>query len=309
LLFVFIVFITAASSVSALAVGESAPAMSVGEWVKASPVDLLDFGGDGPKPFFLIDFWATWCQPCRMMMPHINDLQRRYADAGLVVIGVSNESVETIRGFVESMGEGMGYAVVADTEGRDIYNAYMRPVGSPGIPHAFLIDRDGRLVWHGVPVEKEIDPLIERLAGKDYTLKSEQLAERAERLVARYFATLKRGDDEEAGKIGLRIVEWGSARPEMLREFAWRILTDPDLDSGDAETALAASKVAVQAGPNDFRALETLALAQFESGHLAEAVETQKKAIAACPETVLQKRMEETLDKFQSATAEGPESL
>ncbi|MFO7974883.1 MAG: TlpA disulfide reductase family protein [Candidatus Hydrogenedentota bacterium] len=308
-LFIFILFISAAFPAAGLAVGEPAPPLHVGEWVKPSPVELLDLDGDGPKPFFLIDFWATWCQPCHRMMPHLTRLQRRYAEAGFVVIGVSNERAETVRRFVTSARAGMGYAVITDTESRDTYNAYMRPMGSPGIPHAFLIDRDGKLVWHGVPVEKEIAPIIQRMAGKDYTLKSEQLAQRAERLIARYFATLKRGEEEKAAQIGERIVEWGSARPGMLREFAWRILTDNGLETRNAETALAAATVAAQAAPDDFRALETLARAQFESGNVAEAVETQKKAITACPEAILQERMERTLDKFLSAHTEEPASL
>lgn len=303
LLFVFILSVTAVLPAAALAIGDPAPPLRVGDWVKPSPVDLLNPGSKAPKPYFLIDFWATWCQPCRMMMPHINDLQRRYAAAGFVVIAVSTERPDTIRRFVESMGAAMNYAVVADTDDRAVYEAYMRPVGAPGIPHAFLIDRDGKLVWHGVPVEKEIDPLIERLAGKDYTLQSEQLAQRAERLIGRYFATLKRGDMNEAAKLGHRIVEWGSARPDMLREFAWRILTEPGLERRDPKTALDAATVAADAAPDDFRALETLALAQFESGSKAEALETQKSAIAVCPDQILQNRMQETLDKFTAALA------
>jgi thiol-disulfide isomerase/thioredoxin len=300
-----IVSLIAVSSAAALAVGDKAPPLRVGEWIRPSPVDLLDTDPEAPKPFFLIEFWATWCEPCRLMMPHINDLQRKYAGAGFVVIAISTEPAHVVGRFVNSMGPAMNYAVVVDTDNRDTYNAYMRAVGAPGIPHAFLVDRDGKLVWYGVPSGKEIDPLIERLAGKDYTLKSEQLAERAERLIARYFATLKRGDAKEAAKLGERIVEWGRARPGMLREFAWRILTEPGIEARDAETALNAATVAVSATPDDFRVLETLALAQFESGQIPEAVETQKRAIAACNETTLHERLKETLDTF---VAQLPES-
>ena len=64
--------------------------------------------------------------------------------------------------------------------------------------------------------------------------------------------------------------------------------------------------LAAQAAPDDFRALETLALAQFESGRITDAVETQKAAIAACPEEILRKRMEEVLDKFLATVPEKP---
>ncbi len=306
----FISLLCAVVPAAALAVGEAAPPLQVGAWMRPGPVNLLDWTGQNPKPFFLIEFWATWCEPCRAMMPHITELQNRYAGAGLVVIGVSNEHPAAIHRFVQSMGDRVGYALVTDTINRDAYNAYMWPVGSPGIPHAFLIDRDGVLVWHGIPSAKEIDARIERLAGQGYTLESEVLADRAERLVARYFATVTRdANSGEAASLGERIVEWGGARPDLLREFAWRILTELGLESRDVHIALLAATRAAEARPQDFRALETLALAHFTAGDLGQAVKYQSAAIDACPEQVLRLRLEETLDKFraQSPTNTAPQ--
>ena len=100
---------------AALAVGDSAPPLQVGEWVRPGPVNLLNWSGKNPKPFFLIEFWATWCEPCRAMMPHITELQNRYAGAGLVVIGVSNEHPSAIHRFIQSLGDRVGYALVTDT--------------------------------------------------------------------------------------------------------------------------------------------------------------------------------------------------
>ncbi len=286
-----------------LAAGDSAPPLRVGEWIRPSPVNLFDWAGQNPKPFFLIEFWATWCEPCRAMMPHLAELQNQYAEAGLVIIGVSNEPPSVVHHFTQSMGGAAGYALVTDTPQRDVYNAYMRPVGSPGIPHAFLIDRDGNLVWHGVPSAKEIDGRIERLAGESYTLKSEILAERAERLMARYFAAKTRSaNPDETAALGERIVEWGSARPELLREFAWRLLTEPGLEPRDVDTALRAATRAHEARPQDFRILEALALAHYAAGDLDQAASWQAAAIDACPEQILQLRMKETLDKFRAET-------
>lgn len=305
--FVAIFFaLCAAVPAAGLAVGDATPPLEVGEWVRPSPVNLLDFSGDAPKPYFLIEFWATWCQPCRMIMPDINDLQRRYADAGFVVIALSTERPEIVRRFVEASGPGMNYAVAVDTPGRDAYNAYMRAVGAEGIPYGFLVDRDGVLAWHGVPSRQRIEPLIERMAGAEFTLRSEQLAQRAERLIPRYFTAAKRGDTDEAAALAERVLEWGRTWPDMLREFAGRILTEPGIEERDAETALRAATVAVEAAPDDFRALETLALAQFEAGFPNAAAETQRQAIAVCPEDVLRRRMQETLDRFLAEGGETP---
>ena len=304
-LFLGIVFgISAALPAPGLVVGDAAPPLQIGEWMRPSPVNLLDFSGTSPKPYFLIEFWATWCQPCRRIMPDINDLQRRYAEAGFVVIAVSTERPEVVRRFVEASGPGMNYAVAVDTANRDTYNAYMRAVNAEGIPYGFLVDRDGVLVWHGVPSRQQIEPLIQRMAGTEFTLRSEQLAQRAERLIPRYFAAFRRGDADEAATLGERIIEWGRAWPDMLREFAQRILTESDIEKRDAETALRAATVAAEAAPDDFRALETLALAQFKAGRPAEAAETQRQAIAACPEAILRRRMQESLDKFLATSTE-----
>jgi hypothetical protein len=237
-------------------------------------------------------------------MPHLAELQNRYAEAGLVIIGVSNEHPSVVHHFAQSRGGDVGYALVTDTAQREVYNAFMRPVGSPGIPHAFLIDRDGSLAWHGVPSAKEIDGRIERLAGQSYTLKSEILAERAERLMARYFAAATRSTNpDETAALGDRIIEWGSARPDLLREFAWRLLTEPGLESRDVKTALRAATRAHEARPQDFRILETLALAHYAAGDVSQAATCQAAAVDACPEQTLRLRMKETLDKFRAESS------
>ncbi|HOF42141.1 MAG TPA: hypothetical protein PLD73_18890, partial [Candidatus Hydrogenedentes bacterium] len=137
-----------------------------------------------------------------------------------------------------------------------------------------------------------------------YTLKSEILAERAERLMARYFAAATRSTNpDETAALGDRIIEWGSARPDLLREFAWRLLTEPGLESRDVKTALRAATRAHEARPQDFRILETLALAHYAAGDVSQAATCQAAAVDACPEQTLRLRMKETLDKFRAESS------
>jgi len=87
----------------------------------------------------LLDFWATWCVPCREETPRLVELQQKYGDQGLQIIGVSmDDSPEPARAFYQQFH--MNYPVVMG-------NAAMGELygGVLGLPIAFLIGRDGRI--------------------------------------------------------------------------------------------------------------------------------------------------------------------
>jgi len=87
----------------------------------------------------LLDFWATWCVPCREETPHFVELQQKYGDKGLQIIGVSmDDSPDPVRAFYQQFR--MNYPVVMGTA--EVGSAYG---GVLGLPIAFLIDRDGRI--------------------------------------------------------------------------------------------------------------------------------------------------------------------
>ena len=78
-----------------LKVGDKAPAVEVKEWIQGETTV-----GAG-KPY-VIEFWATWCGPCRTSIPHLNELYNKYKGKGLSIIGVSDEvkAVGKVRNFV-----------------------------------------------------------------------------------------------------------------------------------------------------------------------------------------------------------------
>ena len=87
----------------------------------------------------LLDFWATWCVPCREETPNFVELQRKYGDRGLQIIGVSmDDSPDPVRTFYHQFQ--INYPVVMGTA--DVGAAYG---GVLGLPIAFLIDREGRI--------------------------------------------------------------------------------------------------------------------------------------------------------------------
>ncbi len=87
----------------------------------------------------LLDFWASWCEPCRVETPHLIELQQKYGDQGLQVIGLSmDDSPDPARAFYQQFR--MNYPVVmGNAKTGELYGGVL------GLPIAFLIDRDGRI--------------------------------------------------------------------------------------------------------------------------------------------------------------------
>jgi peroxiredoxin len=109
----------------------------------------------------VLDFWATWCPPCRAEIPGFVELQKKYQAQGLVVVGVSVDQVsaDTVKSFANKLK--INYPVVlTDTKIVDAYG------GIDGLPTTFVIDRTGRIVKQHLgfteksEIESEIKPLL-----------------------------------------------------------------------------------------------------------------------------------------------------
>jgi thiol-disulfide isomerase/thioredoxin len=86
----------------------------------------------------LVDFWATWCAPCREEIPMLNELQASYGDRGFQILAISEEEQAVIEEFMDQYG--VAYLNLIGTE--EVSEAY----GVLGLPAAYLLDGDGRVV-------------------------------------------------------------------------------------------------------------------------------------------------------------------
>jgi cytochrome c biogenesis protein CcmG/thiol:disulfide interchange protein DsbE len=87
----------------------------------------------------LLDFWATWCAPCREAIPHLINLQKTYQEKGFEVIGMNMDrgNAETVRRFVKSMD--IPYPITLTSE------EVSRNYGVAGLPTTILIDKAGKI--------------------------------------------------------------------------------------------------------------------------------------------------------------------
>ncbi len=126
-------------------------------------VSLNTLLGEG-KPV-LIDFWATWCGPCRMVIPHLGELHRKYGKDGLVVIGMNLENPaedqQAVKSFVKRYR--MDYQNVFAQHA--IYQ-FFSGMAAARIPYTLVFGSDGRLIWRMVGYSPQMSSALNGAVAK-----------------------------------------------------------------------------------------------------------------------------------------------
>jgi len=172
-----------------LRVGDPAPALGFSAFLKGEPIHQLEKG-----KMYLLEFWATWCTPCKMLVPHLSRIARTYRDKVTVIsVDVEEQGPEgqpysaylpRLQRFMKGGAAGMDYAVAMDDDQRTMARNWLQ-ASHGGFPSAILVDREGRIAWTGFPGEmlpKVLDLALEgklnkaafaRLAREEAALKND----------------------------------------------------------------------------------------------------------------------------------------
>lgn len=153
-----------------LKIGDKAPELKV-EWIKGKPI--TQFKAD---QVYVLEFWATWCGPCKAAMPHLSELARQYRDK-VTFVGVNiwektkdqpyESSYPAVKKFVTDMGDKMDYNVAVEKNDRYMSAFWMKAAGETGIPSTFLV-KEGKVIWIGHPMK--LDSIIINVLAGTYNM-------------------------------------------------------------------------------------------------------------------------------------------
>jgi thiol-disulfide isomerase/thioredoxin len=150
-----------------LNIGDPAPRLRVREWLKGEPAQ-----GFEKDNVYVVEFWATWCGPCRAVMPHLAALANEYKDRvtilGIDILEKKTTSMEKIKAFVDSMGHRMDYHVAAD-DSNFMVTDWLYASGHQGIPTAYVVNQEGRVAWIGYPTR--LDEVLPKILNHTWDIK------------------------------------------------------------------------------------------------------------------------------------------
>jgi len=274
LLGVALVGLTAFSALAAK-LGDPAAPLKIKDWVKGKAVDVKD-----GKSVYVVEFWATWCGPCKVSIPHLTEMQTKFKDKGVVFIGISDEPLATVKPFVEKMAAKMDYTVACDDE-RKSNEGYMQAYGRGGIPSAFVVSKEGKVVWAGHPMDG-LESILEQVIEGKYDLTAAAKKDEARAALDEY-TQLSSAGDEKAPALGRKVLAGSGDDVEKLVSFAFGIAANARNKNRDfalAEEAL--DRAEKTTGGKDSRILGTRAVVRFESGKEEEGLKLAKEAVESC---------------------------
>jgi thiol-disulfide isomerase/thioredoxin len=216
--------------------------LEVGSTAPEGFAEHLEFvQGDKVETFskdkvYVVEFWATWCGPCKRSIPHLTELQTDLGSRGLEIIGVSDEPVDLVKKFVKEKGSAMGYTVA--TQKKDdtfIKEKWMKAAGQKGIPCAFVISRSGKIVHIGNPLDENFDRIIKQTLANRY---DPELMSRVEPTINAARNAAKRRNFKEASSLYAKAI---AENPSTLLEYSfesWRMLNEQADDTAGAKALL-----------------------------------------------------------------------
>ena len=319
------------------------PGMAAPPVKLASVLQGASFSGifEKGRPY-VVEFWATWCEPCEISMPRVSGLQAKYGDS-VQIVSVTAEGRTTVKKFLGRNKNGnkngniwsdlLKQSIALDDN--RITNAnYMEAAGQQGnLPCAFIVNRDGNIAWIGN--SQEVDRPLSQIIDGTFDIEQSTDMFRAKYDVK---SAIAQGDlDSALGMLAElsesypknrqiwmmqlelllsmgRVVEYYEtaelvvvANPEdfvLLNTIAWEIAAGHTGDNRDLNLAMKAAMLASEAtSHSNAMILDTVARVHYENGDFSQAVEWQSMAVKYERRTRGPSELAKTLSLYQSKVA------
>jgi thiol-disulfide isomerase/thioredoxin len=304
-----------------LQVGDAAPAFGDVTWVL--PTEGVDVDMTDGK-VHVVEFWATWCGPCKYSIPHLSRLQQDWGAERLQIIGVSDEEEDKVKSWVNRNMPQLKYSIaISSTRGPQ--RTWYKAAKLEYLPSAFIVGPRGRIQFIGNPndesfnimltkvmkgrfdagKQRQAEPLFEDLRRNRERKNWRQYEKTAKKIIAispkvfiktqvDLFETqlVQMKNPEVAYEGATAFVDARiDSDPEGVLFLADRIVDDPDIPDEQRRLDFAldiATRVLerFEKPSEQARALKTIAAVHFKKGDVAEAAKTAKKAYQWAPAEV-----------------------
>ncbi|MBI1190460.1 MAG: redoxin family protein [Tepidisphaera sp.] len=234
----------AAAANEVLAVGSKAPAIKVNKWVKGEAIDKFD-----PSTVYVVEFWATWCGPCKQSIPHLTELANEYKDKGVKFIGVSvwedNVKAKSGQTYLERVDEfankgplssKMLYNVAYDGEHGEMAKTWMEASNSGGIPTAFIVDKTQHIAYIGHPMNPKFAETLEKVTSGKFDMKAAQeeakkaaeVQEKAEQIGPQWQSAMQSGNVDEAIKYADQLLDLDAEQFGQIGGYTFQMALGKD---------------------------------------------------------------------------------
>ncbi|WP_225673074.1 TlpA disulfide reductase family protein [Bradyrhizobium hereditatis] len=161
-----------------------APPIKVENWLRGQPLTSFQ-----PGKVYIVEFWATWCAPCVAALSHLVQLQEKYKDSGVEIVGLAarerartaDDARSKLDAWLTEKLPNLNYRIGFDYTG-EMNKLWMDPSFSVGTPTSFVVDRDGHIAFIGSSMQ--LDDVLPKILSGSWRTSDEAKAADTERLKA-----------------------------------------------------------------------------------------------------------------------------